>query len=111
MWAERQTESIADITGNDVQMAMKYVLPRRLAVCKLDVYAFTSDAALTQSRGNSPRDTKHARAFSCRHHFFTNEMKSNYRRLLPFFKMATHRVTNLLSQTRQVISLGENCLA
>lgn len=63
MRAERQTESIADITGNDVQVAMKYFLARRLAVRKSDIYSFTSDAALTQHGGDTLRDTEHMRAF------------------------------------------------
>jgi len=63
MRAERQTESIADITGNNVQMAMKYVLSRRRAVRKPNAYPFTPDAALTQRRGDTLRDAEHLRAF------------------------------------------------
>jgi len=63
MRAKCQTESIAGITGNDVQMAMKYVLPRRFAVREPDIYSFTPDAALTQRGSDTLRDAKHMRAF------------------------------------------------
>jgi hypothetical protein len=63
MRAKCQTESIADITGNDMQMAMKYILPRRLAVRKPDIYSFTPDAAVAQRCGDTLRDAEHMRAF------------------------------------------------
>ncbi len=63
MRAKLETESIAHVTGNDVQMGMKDLLPCRLAVRKADIYPFTLDPAITQCGGNAPRDAKHLRAF------------------------------------------------
>jgi hypothetical protein len=225
MRAKCQTESVAGITGNDVQMAMKYILPRRLAVREPNTYSFALDAAITQRSSDTLRDAKHMRAFfllqlckvssmsigdyermswidglmikksraaiipvnhadfnlacdqlanytvfgfghilelatafgvrlfgtalvvisdstdfrgrktpwtlsdHCRkiqvdyqsgseqpHSKASGGLcmgfkKSNHHGLLIFFKMAMRRAANLLSQTRQVISLGENCLA
>lgn len=58
-----QTESIAHITRNNMQMGMKYLLPRSLAVREPDIYSFTLDPALTQRGGKTLRDAKHPRAF------------------------------------------------
>jgi hypothetical protein len=63
MRAEYQAKPIAHITGNDVQMAMKYFLTCGFAVREPDIYSFTPDAALTQRRGDTLCDAKHARAF------------------------------------------------
>jgi hypothetical protein len=41
------TESITNITRNNVQMAMKYILPCGLAVREPDIYSFAPDAAFT----------------------------------------------------------------
>ncbi|HEX5082975.1 MAG TPA: hypothetical protein VFY40_13090, partial [Blastocatellia bacterium] len=46
MRAKCLTESITDKAGNNVQMAMKYILPCRLAVREPDIYSFASDTAL-----------------------------------------------------------------
>jgi hypothetical protein len=63
MRAKSETESITHITGNDVQMNVKYFLPCRLAVRKADIHTFTLDPAITQCPGNALRDAKHMRAF------------------------------------------------
>jgi hypothetical protein len=62
MRAKPETESIAHITGNDVQMSMKHFLPCGLAVREFDVYSFTLDPAPTQCRSNALRDAKHLRS-------------------------------------------------
>jgi hypothetical protein len=63
MWAKPDFESIPHVTGKDVQMNVKYFLPRRLAVRKADIHAFTLDPAVSQRHGKTPRDAKHLRAF------------------------------------------------
>jgi hypothetical protein len=63
MWAKPDFESITHVTGKDVQMNVKYFLPRRLAVRKADIHAFTLDPAITQRPGKTPRNAKHLRAF------------------------------------------------
>ena len=63
MRAKLETEPIANIAGNNVQMSMKYLLPCSIAVGELEVYSFTPDTALTQYRGEALRNTKHSRAF------------------------------------------------
>jgi hypothetical protein len=63
MWAKPDFESIAHITGKDVQMNVKYFLPCGLAVRKADIHAFTLDPAVSQRSGKTPRNAKHLRAF------------------------------------------------
>jgi hypothetical protein len=62
MRAKCYAKSVAHITGNNVQMGMKYLLPCRLAVCEPDIYSFASDAALAQRRSETLRDAEHLRA-------------------------------------------------
>jgi hypothetical protein len=63
MWTKPDFESIAHVTGKDVQMNVKYFLPCSLAVRKADIHAFTRDPAITQRPGKTPRNAKHLRAF------------------------------------------------
>src|SRR5215475_4170368 len=63
MRAKSQTEPVARITGKDVQVNVKYLLPCRLAVCEEEIYPFTIDPALAQCRGDRLRDAEHMRAF------------------------------------------------
>ena len=63
MRAKSQTEPVTHITGKDVQMSVKYFLPRRLAVCEEEIYPFTLEPALAQCRGDTLRDAKHLSAF------------------------------------------------
>ena len=63
MRAERQAEPVTRITGKYMQMSMKYLLPRRLAVCEEEIHPLALDPALTQGCGKTLRDTKHLRAF------------------------------------------------
>jgi hypothetical protein len=63
MRAKPDFESITHVTGKNVQMNVKYFLPRRLPVRKADIHAFTLDPAITQCRGKTLRDAKHMRAF------------------------------------------------
>jgi hypothetical protein len=63
MRAKPDFESITHVTGKDVQMNVKYFLPRRLAVRKADIHAFAFDPAISQRPGKTPRDAKQLRAF------------------------------------------------
>jgi hypothetical protein len=63
MRAKPDFESVAHVTGKDVQMDVKYFLPRRSAIRKADIYPFTLNPAITQCHGNTLRDAKHMRAF------------------------------------------------
>jgi hypothetical protein len=61
--AKPHTETIAYITGKDVQMNVKYFLPRGRAVREADIDPFAFDLAITQRCGDVLRDAKHMRAF------------------------------------------------
>jgi hypothetical protein len=63
MRAKSDTESITHVTGKDVQMNMKYFLPRRLAVREGEIHSFAPDLALIQCRGEALRYAEHMRAF------------------------------------------------
>jgi hypothetical protein len=63
MWAKPDFESITHVAGKDVQMNVKYFLPRRSAVRKADIHAFTLDPAVSQRPGKAPRNAKQLRAF------------------------------------------------
>ena len=63
MRAKPHTETITRIAGKDVQMDVKDFLPRSLAIRKADIYSFTLDPTITQSRGNTLRDAEHLRSY------------------------------------------------
>jgi len=63
MRAKSQTEPVARITGKDVQVNVKYLLPCRLAVCEEEIYSFALDPTLAQCRGDRLRDAEHLSAF------------------------------------------------
>jgi hypothetical protein len=63
MRAKPDAEPITHVTGKDVQVNVKYFLPRRGAICEADIYSFTLYPAFTHCHGKALRNAKQLRAF------------------------------------------------
>jgi hypothetical protein len=59
---EVKTSGIALETGDDMQMAVKDILPCGCAICQIQINTLATQAGSPQSPGHPPADDEHPRA-------------------------------------------------